>query len=182
MILLDPALAPKTQSRSRPTSPRSTQGRGAIPWAERLPTARTLARFLAKAQDAVSLRGEVTVLLTTDETIRDLNKRFRGKNQATDVLSFPAQTPVRTKEKSAGDIAISVDTALRQGAEQGHALACELKILMLHGLLHLAGYDHETDRGRMHRRERQLRVRLGLPAGLIERAHRKPVTKRSIEP
>jgi len=171
MILLDPALDPKTQSRSRPASPRSTWGRGAALWAQRLPTPRTLARFLTQAQGAVSLRGEVTVLLTTDETIRDLNQRFRGKSKPTDVLSFPATALVQNREKGAGDIAISVDTARRQSAEQGHALTCELKILMLHGLLHLAGYDHEADSGRMARRERRLRAQLGLPEGLIERTH-----------
>ena len=69
----------------------------------------------------------------------------------------------------AGDLAISVPAALRQAGEQGHPLAVEIKVLMLHGLLHLAGYDHERDTGRMARRERLLRTRLGLPQGLIER-------------
>jgi probable rRNA maturation factor len=182
MILLDPGLDPKTRLRSRRISPRSTLGRGTVPRAERLPTPRTLTRFLTQAQDAVSLRGEVTVLLTTDETIRDLNQRFRGKNRPTDVLSFPAEKHARVQEKTAGDIAVSVDTARRQGTACDHSLRTELKILILHGLLHLAGYDHETDRGQMHRRERQLRARLGLPAGLIERTQRKPVTKRSAKP
>ena len=69
-----------------------------------------------------------------------------------------------------GDLAISVETALRQAVEQGHRLASEIKVLMLHGLLHLAGYDHETDAGEMERRERRVRARLGLPLGLIERS------------
>jgi probable rRNA maturation factor len=145
--------------------------RSALPWVERLPTPSTLARFLALAQDAVGLRGQVTVLLTTDAALRDLNLRFRGKDKTTDVLSFPAKPLQNAKpaERVAGDVAISVDNAHRQAAEQGHALTCELKVLILHGLLHLAGYDHETDAGQMHRRERDLRAQLRLPLGLIER-------------
>ena len=133
-----------------------------------MPSARTLARFLREAQLAVRLRGQVTVLLTTDPAIRRLNRQFRGKNKATDVLSFPAGGPVAGEV--AGDLAISVPTALRQATEQGHALSVEIKVLILHGLLHLAGYDHEVDTGQMARRERLLRGRLGLPQGLIERA------------
>lgn len=113
------------------------------------------------------LRGQVTVLLTSDAAMRDLNRRFRGKNKPTDVLSFPAAKLLQSQER--GDIAISVDTARRQAREQGHALAVEIKVLILHGLLHLAGYDHEADAGQMRRRERSLRGRLGLPQGLIER-------------
>jgi probable rRNA maturation factor len=135
-----------------------------------LPSARVLARFLAEAQAAVRLRGEVTVLLTTDSAIRSLNRRFRGKNRATDVLSFPADRSAEGAQTIAGDLAVSVPTAQRQGTACGHSLAIELKVLILHGLLHLAGYDHETDAGRMARRERLLRGRLGLPEGLIERA------------
>jgi probable rRNA maturation factor len=134
----------------------------------KLPSARTLARFLASAQAAVRLRGQVTVLLTTDAAIRKLNRQFRGKNKATDVLSFPAEGP--GTQGIAGDLAISVTTALSQAAEQGHPLSTEIKVLILHGLLHLAGYDHEVDDGKMGRRERQLRAKLRLPQGLIERA------------
>lgn len=122
------------------------------------------------AQKAVRLKGQVTVLLTTDAAIRKLNRQFRGKNKATDVLSFPAEG--LGAEGMAGDLAISVTTALAQAAEQGHSLAVEIKVLVLHGLLHLAGYDHEVDEGRMARRERVLRAELGLPQGLIERAAR----------
>ena len=116
----------------------------------------------------VRLRGQVTVLLTTDAAIRRLNRQYRGKNKATDVLSFPAAGPFATEV--AGDLAISVPAALRQAVEQGHTLSVEVKVLVLHGLLHLAGYDHEADTGQMARRERLLRGRLGLPQGLIERA------------
>jgi probable rRNA maturation factor len=108
------------------------------------------------------------VLLTTDESIRRLNRQFRGRNKATDVLSFPAG--LSPAIKIAGDLAISVPTARRQALECGHSLATEIKILMLHGLLHLAGYDHETDEGEMARREQKLRTKLRLPSGLIERA------------
>ncbi len=130
-----------------------------------------MARFLFQAQAAVRLRGEVTVLLTTDPAIRKLNRQFRGKNKATDVLSFPADG-IGAKT-IAGDLAISVPTALKQAIEQNHSLSAEIKVLILHGLLHLAGHDHEADKGKMARRERQLRKRLGLPQGLIERAERR---------
>jgi probable rRNA maturation factor len=139
-----------------------------FPRTQRLPSARTLARFLAAAQSSVRLKGEVTVLLTTDAYLRKLNRQFRGKDKATDVLSFPAGGI--GAEKIAGDLAISVPTARKQAVEQGHSLSTEIKILILHGLLHLAGRDHESDAGQMARRERQLRAKLGLPQGLIERA------------
>lgn len=167
MILLDPDLEPD----STPALAGAKQS--AAPGPEknlRIPTKRTLVRHLTAAQVAVGLKGQVTVLLTTDRTIRDLNRRFRAKDEATDVLSFSATNPLQNQEKIAGDVAISVETARKQAAEQGHTLGVELRVLMLHGLLHLAGYDHETDAGRMQRRERQLRARLGLPQGLIERA------------
>ncbi|HET7103655.1 MAG TPA: rRNA maturation RNase YbeY [Terracidiphilus sp.] len=127
-----------------------------------------MSRFLARARVAVRLQGKVAVLLTTDAAIRRLNRQFRGVGKATDVLSFPASGP--GTEAVAGDLAISVPMARRQAASHKHTLATELKILILHGLLHLAGYDHEADSGRMARRERLLRGRLGLPPGLIERA------------
>lgn len=133
-----------------------------------MPGLRTLNGYLARAQAAVRLRGEVSVMLTSDEGIRLLNRRFRKKNKATDVLSFPAEMP-----GIAGDLAISVETALRQAVEMGHSLSAEIKILLLHGLLHLAGYDHEADQGRMARREAVLRKQLRLPVALIERAAKK---------
>jgi probable rRNA maturation factor len=170
MILLDPELEPD------PAPARSLQAelaqisakRGQVRWAERIPSVATLKRFLTQAQESVRLKGHVAVLLTTDAAIRKLNRRFRGKNKATDVLSFPADTLAQKQEK--GDLAISVGMARKQAREHGHSLGSELKILMLHGLLHLAGYDHETDDGEMARRELKLRAELGLPQGLIERA------------
>ena len=131
-----------------------------------LPTDATLRRAARLALDAVELSGEVTVLLTDDAGIRRLNRRFRRKNKATDVLSFPAAEP---EFGVAGDLAISVETAARQAAAEGHRLGIELRVLMLHGMLHLAGMDHETDSGQMAAREAELRQQLRLPLGLIER-------------
>ena len=125
-----------------------------------------LARFVNRARAAVGLEGEVEVLLTSDAEIKRLNKAFRGKNKVTDVLSFPAPAEA---EGVAGDLAVSLDTAARQAAEHGHSLRDEVRILLLHGLLHLAGEDHETDSGTMAERERELRQALKLPVGLIER-------------
>ena len=125
-----------------------------------------LARFVNRARAAVRLEGEVEVLLTSDAEIKRLNKVFRGKNKATDVLSFPAPEEA---EGVAGDLAISLDTAARQAAEHGHSLRDEVRILLLHGLLHLAGEDHEADAGEMAAREQALRKTLKLPLGLIER-------------
>jgi probable rRNA maturation factor len=128
-----------------------------------------LVRFLREAQAAAGVRGEVAVLLARDATLRKLNRQFRGKDKVTDVLSFP---PVDLgASKYGGDLAISFETARRQAKEHGHPLDEELCVLMLHGLLHLAGMDHETDDGEMAEREAKLRRKLKLPAGLIARAH-----------
>jgi probable rRNA maturation factor len=127
-----------------------------------------LSRFLRAAQKAVGLRGEVDVLLAGDRTLRRLNRTFRGKDKATDVLSFPSFSFAPAGEH-AGDIAISLETAKRQAAEHGHALRDEVRVLLLHGLLHLHGMDHEADRGEMAAREAVLRAELRLPDGLIAR-------------
>lgn len=129
-----------------------------------------LEAFVKQAQKAVGLRGSVSILLADDEELEHLNTAFRGKNKPTDVLSFPAD---ELSEGHAGDIAISLETAARQAAEFGHSLQSEVKILLLHGLLHLNGMDHETDEGEMAAKELKLRARLKLPAGLIARAHAK---------
>lgn len=169
MILVDPDLAPSlapaslSSAKLSPASKSLSSARNL-----RLPSTRALARFLALAQTTVRLKGQVTVLLTTDAAIRKLNRQFRGKDKATDVLSFPAGG--FGAEDIAGDLAVSVPTALKQALGQKHSLSTEVKVLILHGLLHLADYDHETDSGQMARRERLLRNRLGLPQGLIERA------------
>ncbi len=103
----------------------------------------------------------MTCLVSDDAELQRLNKQFRGKDYATDVLSFP--------EDGGGEIAISFDRATAQAAEMGHSVDEELRILMLHGVLHLNGLDHETDKGEMRRTEERWRKKLGLPAGLIKR-------------
>ncbi|HLI64460.1 MAG TPA: rRNA maturation RNase YbeY [Terriglobales bacterium] len=125
-----------------------------------------LARFAAQAAHAVKLRGEVHIRITSSREMKALNLRFRKKNQATDVLSFPAGMA-----KIAGDIAISEEIAAANAAELGHSVEAELKVLILHGLLHLAGHDHERDDGEMYAQEAELRRRFKLPLGLTERAH-----------
>jgi probable rRNA maturation factor len=127
-----------------------------------------LDRFVARARRAVGLRGTVNVLLTSNAVLRSLNRRFRGKNLATDVLSFPALPGFKVRD--AGDIAICAEIAAQNARTLGHSAAEEVKILALHGILHLRGYDHEHDQGQMARREQKLRRDLRLPAGLIERA------------
>lgn len=126
-----------------------------------------LRRFLNRAIQTVPLTGEVSVLLASDREIRRLNRKFRGKDRPTDVLSFPAAKNL--PENFSGDLAISLDTAARQGRQFGHTLQVELKILLLHGLLHLAGYDHESDAGEMAAREEALRRQFRLPCALIAR-------------
>jgi len=127
-----------------------------------------LDRYLRSAQRAVGLAGEVNVLLTSNQRMRNLNRKFRGKDKPTDVLSFPA-SPVNNHVNVAGDIAVSLDIARENARNLGHSLETELKILFLHGLLHLAGHDHESDGGEMASFEQKLRAKLKLPMGLIAR-------------
>ena len=126
-----------------------------------------LAKFVARASRASKLEGAVNVLVTGSSELRSLNRRFRGKDQPTDVLSFPPGPCF--VNGLAGDIAISADIAKQNARRLGHTAAQEIKILALHGVLHLVGYDHETDQGTMAVKETQLRRALGLPLGLIER-------------
>ena len=126
-----------------------------------------LSRFLNVAQSEVGLEGEVDVLLAGDRTLRRLNRSYRGKDKATDVLSFPAAEELAGRH--GGDLAISLDTAKRQAKEHGHTLRDEVRVLLLHGLLHLSGMDHEADGGEMAEREGELRAKLRLPNGLIAR-------------
>ncbi len=128
--------------------------------------ARALTLFAAKARRTLGLKGEVNVRITSNLELRELNRLFRRTDKPTDVLSFPSAIP-----ELAGDIAISAEMAAVNAADIGHSTQTELKVMILHGLLHLAGYDHETDNGEMKAREIELRQRLGLPAGLIERTH-----------
>ncbi len=130
---------------------------------------RALTLFASKAKRAVGARGELGIRITSSAEMRELNRRFRRKNKPTDVLSFPADTP-----KLAGDIAISAEIAAANAVDLGHSVDTELKILILHGLLHLVGYDHETDDGEMQAKESKLRQQLKLPVGLIERTNGQP--------
>ena len=130
-----------------------------------------LNRFITRARRAAALKGLVNVLITSSAEMKSLNRRFRGKDKPTDVLSFPAEPDAQ--KQFAGEIAISADMASQNARALGHSPAAEVKILVLHGILHLRGYDHECDNGQMARREKQLRAKLRLPQGLIERAERK---------
>jgi probable rRNA maturation factor len=122
-----------------------------------------LQRFVRRAQTLAKVKGEVDILISDNTRLRDLNHRFRHNNKPTDVLSFP--------RPSGGDIAISAQIARDNAGRYGHSIAEEIKILVLHGMLHLAGYDHEADNGRMARTEARLRSQLKLPASLIDRMH-----------
>jgi|SRR5687767_2712088 len=118
------------------------------------------AEFAAKAADALGQKqSSATIAFVSDKTIRQLNRQFRGVDKATDVLSFPADD---TNKTNLGDVAISVETATRQARENGLTFDQEVAQLILHGLLHLSGYDHETDNGEMNRLEVRLRKRLGI--------------------
>ena len=126
----------------------------------------SLARWIERHAPARA-RGTVVIAMITDARMRRINKQFRGKDYATDVLSFPAVLP-----GSLGEMAIATGVLRRQAREAGHSEAVEARVLALHGLLHLLGYDHETDHGEMRRAEERLRKRAGLPAGLIRRVTR----------
>jgi probable rRNA maturation factor len=136
-------------------------------------SAGSLERFVRRARRVTGLRGAVNVLLTTSAAVRRLNRRFRRKDKATDVLSFPAmllESSDRKRSALAGDIVISADVAAESAVALGHSPSEEVRILALHGILHLAGFDHERDNGEMARREAKLRRMLALPESLIERA------------
>jgi len=139
-----------------------------------------LARWLTRIAPARA-RGLVSVAIVSDAHVQRLNRRFRGINKATDVLSFPSPEPrAPSNEQRApsperrvlGDIVIARGVARRQAREAGHSELTEWRVLALHGLLHLIGYDHEHDGGRMRLVERRLRRKGGLREGLIDRAGR----------
>ena len=142
----------------------------------RLVRAPGLGAWLARVAPSRA-RGEVTVALVSDRHVRALNRRYRGVDATTDVLSFPqaldsGPTPAVRSPKSEvclGDIVIARGVARRQAKAESHPESTELRVLALHGLLHLIGYDHEGDHGAMQRVERRLRRKGGLERGLIER-------------
>jgi len=115
-----------------------------------------LRRVLTRAARALDVTGEVALVLTGDRAVRTLNARYRGKDKATDVLSFPGPGG----SEGLGDIVISVETAARNARGLGRTLPQELDVLALHGFLHCLGYDHETDDGTMDRLEGRLRRKL----------------------
>jgi len=122
-------------------------------------TRRDVAAFVRKV--LLSLRkdeavAEVSIALVDDETMRKLNRQFRHKNKTTDVLTFPGD------DSYLGDIVISVEQARRQAADEGHSIATEVRYLLLHGILHAIGYDHEKDNGEMNKLEIELREAVGL--------------------
>jgi probable rRNA maturation factor len=124
-----------------------------------------LRRFAAVLRDEVAGGRSFTCLIARDREMQRLNAQFLGKDYPTDVLSFPSGG----RDGFLGEIAISLDRAEEQAPEYGHSVEDELCILMLHGVLHLMGLDHERDRGRMRGVEARWRKALKLPAGLIER-------------
>jgi probable rRNA maturation factor len=149
-----------------------------------------LARWLQEVAPAKA-RGAMTVAIVPDARVRALNRRYRKKDKNTDVLSFPAEGPARaghyvadvasgfsrtdaapgfSRTRYLGDVVIAAGVARRQAREAGHSLRTELRVLALHGLLHLLGYDHEQDAGQMARLEQRLRRKGGLREGLIERS------------
>ena len=132
--------------------------------------ARGLGPWLARAAPGRA-RGHVAIAILPDSHVRRLNRTYRRIDKATDVLSFPGVPAL-------GDIAIARGVAARQARRFGHAQATEWRILALHGLLHLLGYDHETDRGEMSRLEAKLQRRAGLPTGLLTRAAKPPRSAR----
>lgn len=136
------------------------------------PVAPALGRWLASVAPARA-RGTVNIALVSDSTVRRLNRQHRKIDSPTDVLSFQSFTDelraTSAAETFLGDIVIALGVARRQARAAGHSEATELKVLALHGLLHLLGYDHERDSGTMARVERRLRRKGGLREGLIER-------------
>jgi probable rRNA maturation factor len=135
-------------------------------------SAKGLGSWLARIAPRAA-RGAVTIALLPDAAVKTLNRRFRGKNQTTDVLSFPCNDVVhlgRRPTRHLGDIVIARGVAAKQARNMGHSVRVELRVLALHGLLHLLGYDHEDDDGRMARAEARLRRKAGLPQGLIARS------------
>ena len=149
---------PDSPSRESASAEQAAAVRGLGPW---------LTRFAP-----ASARGDVCVALVSDARMRALNRQFRGKDKVTDVLSFPADpsTSLRAPTRGfLGDIVIASGVAKKQAKAAGHTLNTEIRILALHGLLHLVGYDHDADDGKMARVEARLRKKAGLPEGLIER-------------
>ena len=127
--------------------------------------------FARTLSDRITARRPFTCVISHDRELRRLNRIFRRRDYATDVLSFPALPD--SPQAELGEIVISTERATAQARDFGHHRIEELRILMLHGILHLAGMDHERDNGEMARVEAHWRAKLGLPAALTERVERK---------
>lgn len=118
---------------------------------------------IRRAKGATTDADEVSIVFVGDDEMKSLNRKYRGKNKTTDVLTFPAEdddSPGGSRQL--GDIVISIDQAKRQAADEGHSLAAEVRYLIVHGLLHAYGHDHETDDGAMNALEMKVRARVGL--------------------
>jgi probable rRNA maturation factor len=127
---------------------------------------RAVRAFARRAQLEVAFGRPFDCVIADDRELRSLNRDFLSRDYPTDVLSFPSGTAAGPL----GDLAISADRAREQAQRFGHGVTEEISILLLHGLLHLNGMDHERDSGRMRRAEANFRRKFGLPAGLIERS------------
>lgn len=129
---------------------------------------REIAEFVRRVLIALRVDDdihEVSIAVVDDEAMRNLNRKFRKKNKTTDVLTFPADesdADPNAKGRPLGDIVISIDQARRQATDQKHSLATEVRYLILHGILHALGYDHETDSGEMNALEVEVRAKVGL--------------------
>jgi probable rRNA maturation factor len=129
---------------------------------------REIAEFVRKVLIALRVDddiNEVSIAIVGDDAMRDLNRKFRGRNKTTDVLTFPADASdadPHSKGRPLGDIVISIDQARRQAADQRHSIATEIRYLILHGILHALGYDHATDNGEMNALEVEVRTAVGL--------------------
>ena len=125
---------------------------------------RGLGPWLSRIAPAAA-KGDLSIAIVSDRRMRALNRQFRGKDKVTDVLSFPAES-----RGFMGDIVIAAGVSKRQAREAGHSAQTEVRVLALHGLLHLLGYDPDGDEGRMALADARLRKKAGSPEGLIERA------------
>ena len=134
-------------------------------------SASSLEAFVLRVRKMIRLGGPVNVLVASSALSRSLNRRFRGIDKPTDVLSFGScKSDIPARDGAAGELAISAEIARSNARRFGYPVATEIKILVVHGMLHLAGFDHERDEGEMERKEAQLRRRLKLEPGLIERS------------
>jgi probable rRNA maturation factor len=126
-----------------------------------LPNSPLIERLIIEVFSQLNIKAdEVSLLFTTDSEITSYNKRFRRREEVTDVLSFPLSGETIEGKRNLGDIIISVDAAFRQAREAGHGFSDEITLLIIHGLLHLLGYDHQQDSGEMRRLEGELFQRL----------------------